>query len=153
MFRIDSEGNTFTYLKIILNHKNGENMKSIIVSMVAAAGLMVAGSALAAEMPDLAKKNNCTACHALDKKVVGPSFGDISKKCNASANAQGRGVVTSSGASLSDTLQGFRINSELNKFAQEYSASCNKILKKGRHFFKIHIRSFKLKTDISLVLL
>jgi cytochrome c len=55
-------------------------MKSIIVSMMTAAGLMVAGSALAADMPDIAKKNGCTACHAIDKKVVGPAWMDVSKK-------------------------------------------------------------------------
>ena len=65
-------------------------MKSIIVSMVAAAGLMVAGSALAADMPDLAKKNNCTACHAIDKKVVGPAFADIAKKYKGDAGAKAK---------------------------------------------------------------
>lgn len=55
-------------------------MKSIFVSMVAAAGLMVAGSALATDMPAVAKKNNCTACHAVDKKVVGPAWKDVSAK-------------------------------------------------------------------------
>lgn len=55
-------------------------MKSIIVSMLAAAGLMVAGCAMATDMPDLAKKNGCTACHAIDKKVVGPAWMDVSKK-------------------------------------------------------------------------
>jgi cytochrome c len=55
-------------------------MKSIIVSMFAAAGLMVAGSAMAVEMPALAKKDGCTACHAIDKKVVGPAWMDVSKK-------------------------------------------------------------------------
>jgi cytochrome c len=65
-------------------------MKSIIVSMVAAAGLMVAGSALAADMPDIAKKSNCTACHAIDKKVVGPAFADISKKYKGDATAKAK---------------------------------------------------------------
>lgn len=55
-------------------------MKSILVSMTVAAGLMVAGSAMAADLPDLAKKNGCAACHAIDKKLVGPAFADISKK-------------------------------------------------------------------------
>jgi cytochrome c551/c552 len=55
-------------------------MKSIVVSMITAAGLMVAGSAMATDMPPLAKKNNCTACHAVDKKVVGPAWMDVSKK-------------------------------------------------------------------------
>lgn len=29
---------------------------------------------------DLAKKNNCTSCHAVDKKMVGPSYADVAKK-------------------------------------------------------------------------
>lgn len=55
-------------------------MKSIIVNMTVAAGLMVAGSAMAADMPDVAKKNNCVACHAIDKKVVGPAWKDVAAK-------------------------------------------------------------------------
>jgi cytochrome c len=55
-------------------------MKSIIGSMAAVAGLMVAGSVMAEEMPALAKKLNCTACHAIDKKVVGPAWRDVAKK-------------------------------------------------------------------------
>lgn len=55
-------------------------MKSIIVSVITAAGLMAAGSVLATDMPDLAKKSGCTACHAIDKKVVGPAWMDVSKK-------------------------------------------------------------------------
>ena len=53
-------------------------MKSIIAS-IAVAGLFIAGSALAADMPDVGKKK-CGTCHAIDKKVVGPSFQDISAK-------------------------------------------------------------------------
>ncbi len=56
-------------------------MKHIIVGMVAATGLMVAGSAAAApEMPPEAKELNCVACHAIDKKVVGPAWADVGKK-------------------------------------------------------------------------
>ena len=62
-------------------------MKSIIVSMIAAAGLMAAGSAMAADMPALAKKMNCTACHAIDKKVVGPSWQDVANKYKGDATA------------------------------------------------------------------
>jgi len=69
-----------SYSLINLNMENTIIMKSIIVSMVAAAGLMVAGSVMATEMPELAKKNGCTACHAIDKKVVGPAWMDVSKK-------------------------------------------------------------------------
>ena len=60
-------------------------MKSIIASMIAAAGLMAAGSAMATDMPDIAKKNNCTACHAIDKKVVGPAWADVAKKYKGQA--------------------------------------------------------------------
>jgi cytochrome c len=29
---------------------------------------------------DLAQKKNCMACHAIEKKVVGPSYKDVAKK-------------------------------------------------------------------------
>jgi cytochrome c551/c552 len=57
-------------------------MKSIIVSMIAAAGLVMAGSVMAEDMPELAKKSGCTACHAVDKKVVGPAWADVGKAYN-----------------------------------------------------------------------
>ncbi|MGB9093307.1 MAG: c-type cytochrome [Gallionella sp.] len=59
-------------------------MKAIVGSMVAAAGLMIAGSAMAVEMPPLAHKLNCTACHAIDHKVVGPAWRDVAKKYTGS---------------------------------------------------------------------
>ncbi|MBU1213900.1 MAG: c-type cytochrome [Gammaproteobacteria bacterium] len=62
-------------------------MKSIVVSMIAAAGLMVAGSAMAVDMPAAAKKNNCTACHKVDKKVVGPAWKDVAAKYKGDAAA------------------------------------------------------------------
>lgn len=62
-------------------------MKSTIVSMAVAAGLLVAGSALAADMPAAAKKNNCVACHAIDKKLVGPAWADVAKKYKGDAGA------------------------------------------------------------------
>jgi len=55
-------------------------MKSIIISVVTAAGLMAAGSVFATDMPPLAKKSGCTACHTIDKKLVGPSWMDVSEK-------------------------------------------------------------------------
>lgn len=57
-------------------------MKSIIVSMVTAAGLAVAGSAMATDMPPLAKKSGCTNCHTVEKKLVGPAWRDVSKAYN-----------------------------------------------------------------------
>ncbi len=61
-------------------------MKSIIASMVATAGLMVAGSALAAELPAEGKAK-CGACHAIDKKVVGPAFNDVAAKYKGDKDA------------------------------------------------------------------
>ena len=63
-----------------LNLMELKKMKSIIVSVVAAAGLMAAGSVLANDMPELAKKSGCTACHKIDSKLVGPAWMDVSKK-------------------------------------------------------------------------
>ncbi|MBA0902545.1 MAG: c-type cytochrome [Candidatus Nitrotoga sp.] len=37
-------------------------------------------SVLAADMPELAKKSGCTACHKIDTKLVGPAWMDVSKK-------------------------------------------------------------------------
>jgi cytochrome c len=62
-------------------------MKSIIAS-IAAAGLMAAGSAMATDMPDLAKKNGCAACHSIEKKIVGPAWMDVAKKYKGDAGAE-----------------------------------------------------------------
>ena len=74
-------------------------MKSIIVSMVAAAGLVVAGSALAADMPPEGKAK-CGACHAVDKKIVGPAFNDVAAKYKGDKDAASKiaANVTKGGA-------------------------------------------------------
>ena len=48
------------------------------VFILLAAGLLAAPGAFADEA--LAKKHNCTACHAVDKKLVGPAYKDVAKK-------------------------------------------------------------------------
>ncbi len=63
-------------------------MKITIATLISAISLMAAGNSLAAETPELAKKNNCTACHAIGKKVIGPSFADIAKKYKNNPNAK-----------------------------------------------------------------
>lgn len=63
-----------------LNIMELKKMKSIIVSVITAVGLMAAGSVLATDMPELAKKSGCTACHKIDSKLVGPAWMDVSKK-------------------------------------------------------------------------
>lgn len=64
-------------------------MKSIFVSM-AAAGLMVTGSAMATDMPPLAKKLGCAACHSIDKKIVGPAWMEVSKKYKGDPKAEAK---------------------------------------------------------------
>ena len=62
-------------------------MKSaVLVLAVAASGL--ASSAYAQE--DLAKKHNCFACHAVDKKVVGPSYKDVAAKYRNDPQAEAK---------------------------------------------------------------
>jgi cytochrome c len=53
-----------------------------------AAGLLVAGPALANE--DLAKKAGCTACHSVDKKLVGPAYKDVAKKYAGQKDAEAK---------------------------------------------------------------
>lgn len=53
-------------------------MKSILIYAVTAAAALTSNVALA--NLELAKKNNCLACHAVDKKVVGPAYQDIAKR-------------------------------------------------------------------------
>ena len=61
-------------------------MKRFALVLTAFAAL----SAPAMASDALAKANNCMACHAADRKLVGPSYKDISKKYagNAAAVAQ-----------------------------------------------------------------
>ena len=47
-------------------------------ALIAAVAAVVAGPAFA--NADLAKAKNCLACHAVDKKMVGPAFKDIAAK-------------------------------------------------------------------------
>lgn len=49
--------------------------KAALIAMLAT---VVAGPALA--NADLAQKKNCMACHALDKKLVGPAYKEVAAK-------------------------------------------------------------------------
>ena len=63
------------------------NMKSIIASIAVVTGLTFVGSAISADMPAVAKKNGCTNCHAIDKKVVGPAWQAVADKYKGDAGA------------------------------------------------------------------
>ena len=49
------------------------------------AGLLAAFPVLASE--ELAKKHACFACHAVDKKMVGPAYKDVAAKYRADKEA------------------------------------------------------------------
>ena len=56
-------------------------------SILALVGLTLAAApALASE--ELAKKHACTACHAIDKKVVGPGYKEVAAKYKGNAKAE-----------------------------------------------------------------
>ena len=56
-------------------------------AIVALLGLtLLAAPAFAQE--ELAKKNACTACHSVDKKVVGPAFKEVAAKYKGNADAE-----------------------------------------------------------------
>ena len=54
--------------------------------IAALATVAVATPALASL--ELAQKNACTACHAVDKKLVGPAFKEVANKYRNDAKAQ-----------------------------------------------------------------
>lgn len=60
-------------------------MKLLKTLLLACAGLLIAGQASADEA--LAKAKNCMSCHAIDKKIVGPSYKDVAKKYAGNAGA------------------------------------------------------------------
>lgn len=68
-------------------------MKSIFVSMIAAAGLVVTGSVLATDMPADGKAK-CGACHAVDKKLVGPAFNDVAAKYKGDKDAANKIIAS-----------------------------------------------------------
>lgn len=75
-------------------------MKSIILSMVATTSLIISGVSMAADMP-AAEKAKCAACHALDKKGVGPSYMDIAAKYKGDPDAAGKiAAATTKGGAL-----------------------------------------------------
>jgi cytochrome c len=54
--------------------------------ILAALGLAVASGPVFAQA-ELAKQKNCLACHATDKKLVGPSYKDVAAKYKGDKDA------------------------------------------------------------------
>jgi cytochrome c len=61
-------------------------MKTHVLILAALATALAATPALASE--ELAKKHACTACHAIDKKLVGPAYKEVANKYRADKAAE-----------------------------------------------------------------
>lgn|SRR5690606_31858557 len=64
-----------------------------ILPAIAAGALCVAawsGSAVAASPDELLKSSGCTACHAVDKKLVGPAYKDVAAKYSGQKDAEAK---------------------------------------------------------------
>ncbi len=62
-------------------------MKAILVAAAAVAAL-ASNAAFANEQ--LAKEKNCLACHAVENKLVGPSYKDVAAKYKGDKSAEGK---------------------------------------------------------------
>jgi len=72
--------------QVISTSFQGVFVKNLATGLFVCAGLLAStGNALAQEA--LAKKYNCLACHAVDKKLVGPSYKDVAAKYKGDAGA------------------------------------------------------------------
>ena len=59
----------------------------IAAVVLGAMGLFATGAVLADAGEDLIKKSGCSACHANDKKVVGPAYADVAAKYKSDKGA------------------------------------------------------------------
>ena len=57
-----------------------------LMHIVLAAAALVSAPAFASK--ELANKSACMGCHAVDRKMVGPSFQDVAKKYNGQKDAE-----------------------------------------------------------------
>jgi cytochrome c len=57
------------------------------VALLSLVSMAAAGSAVAQSGEELLKKNGCTACHAVDKKVIGPAYQEVAAKYKGDAAA------------------------------------------------------------------
>jgi cytochrome c len=58
--------------------------------LIVATMLCAASSVMAAGEIALAKSKNCMACHAMDKKLVGPAYKDVAKKYAGDKDAEAK---------------------------------------------------------------
>ena len=56
-----------------------------LISTLLAASLLASATAFASK--EIATKNACMGCHAVDKKIVGPAYKDVAAKYKGQADA------------------------------------------------------------------
>jgi cytochrome c len=85
-------------------------MKKIVIAVAAVAGMLLGGAANAAvdaaKAKQLAQKYNCLACHAEDKKLVGPAYKEVAKKYKGDKSAEDKlvGKVKNGGGGVWGTI-------------------------------------------------
>jgi len=68
-------------------------MKKILIATVTGCILIASGAHAAvdaAKAKQLAQKYNCLACHAVDKKLVGPAYDEVAKKYKGDSGAEAK---------------------------------------------------------------
>jgi cytochrome c len=75
---------------------------AVLLGSVFATGVCAQAKVDTKAAEELMKKSGCAACHAIDKKVVGPAFKDVAAKYKNDKAAEGRLVnkVKSGGAGV-----------------------------------------------------
>ena len=68
---------------------SANDAKALAVPRAEASGVQVAKvDSVALQIPTLLKENGCTACHAVDSRVVGPSFREVAAKYKGKADLE-----------------------------------------------------------------
>ena len=65
-------------------------MKNTLLPVAAALAALAAAPAFAQDGQALANKSGCLACHAVDKKIVGPSYKDVAAKYRGDKAAEAK---------------------------------------------------------------
>ena len=65
-------------------------MSKTLLPAAALLAALAAAPALAQDPQALANKSGCLACHAVDKKIVGPSYKDVAEKYRGDQGAEAK---------------------------------------------------------------
>ena len=65
----------------------------VLLTMIAATAVLLAGNANAGDAKALAQQSGCLACHSIDKKILGPAYKDVAAKYKGDKGAEARLVA------------------------------------------------------------